>query len=57
MLRQEIPIFGVRTEFKFEARNITGQDYEEYQQSGDNRIDINSYKVGTSFSLGATIHF
>jgi TonB-dependent receptor len=57
VLRQEIPIFGVRTEFKFEARNITGQDYEEYQQSGDNRIDINSYKVGTSFSLGATIHF
>jgi len=57
VLRQEIPIFGVRTEFKFEARNLLGQDYEEYQQAGDNRIDINSYTVGTSFSLGATIHF
>jgi len=57
VLRQEVPIFGVRTEFKLEARNITGQDYEEFQQVGGNRIEINSYKVGQSFSLGATIHF
>lgn len=55
--RQEAPVFGVPVEFKFEARNLTGQDYEEYQQSGDNRVDINSYKVGTSFSLGATLRF
>ena len=57
MLRQEVPIFGRHVEFKFEARNLTGQDYEEFQQAGDNRIEINSYRVGTSFSLGATIHF
>jgi outer membrane receptor protein involved in Fe transport len=57
VLRQEIPIFGVRTEFKLEARNLTGQDYEEYQQAGDNRIEINSYRVGRSFSLGVTAHF
>ena len=57
MLRQEVPIFGVRAEFKFEARNLTGQDYEEFQQAGGNRIDINCYEVGQSFSLGATIHF
>ncbi len=57
VLRQEVPIFGNRVEFKFEARNILGQDYEEFQQAGDNRIDINTYRVGTSFSLGATIHF
>jgi len=57
VLRQEVPIFGARVEFKFEARNLTGQDYEEYQQVGSNRVDINSYTVGQSFSLGATIHF
>ena len=57
VLRQEVPIFGNRVEFKFEARNLTGQDYEEFQQSGANRLDINSYRVGRSFSLGATIHF
>ena len=57
VLRQEVPILGRHVEFKFEARNLTGQDYDEFQQAGDNRIDINSYRVGTSFSLGATIHF
>ncbi len=57
VLRQEVPIFGVDTELKFEARNLTGQDYEEFQRAGDNRIDINSYEVGQSFSLGVTVHF
>jgi TonB-dependent receptor len=55
--RQEVSILGTPVEFKFEARNLFGRDYEEFQQSGDNRLDINSYTVGTSFSLGATIHF
>ncbi len=55
--RQEVPIFGARAEFKFEARNLLGRDYEEFQQAGDNRIEINSYDVGQSFSLGVTIHF
>ena len=57
VLRQEVPIFGIRTELKLEARNLTGQDYEEYQQAGANRIDINSYRVGRSLSVGVTAHF
>jgi TonB-dependent receptor len=57
LVRQEVPIFGARAELKFEARNLTGQDYEEFQRAGDNRIDINSYEVGQSFSLGVTVHF
>jgi len=57
VLRQEVPVFGANAEFKFEARNIFGQDYEEFQQFGDNRIDINTYDVGTSFSLGLTVRF
>jgi TonB-dependent receptor len=55
--RQEVPVFGARVEFKLEARNLLGRDYEEFQQSGDNRIDINSYRLGQSLSLGATVHF
>ncbi|HEV2818112.1 MAG TPA: TonB-dependent receptor [Allosphingosinicella sp.] len=57
ILRQEVPLFGARAEFKFEARNLLGQDYEEFQQAGDNRIDINSYTLGQTFSLGVTVHF
>ncbi len=57
VLRQEVPIFGARAEFKFEARNLLGQDYEEFQESGANRIDINSYRVGQSFSASVTLRF
>lgn len=57
VLRQEVPVFGTRAELKFEARNIFGTDYEEFQSIDDNRIDINSYRVGRSFSLGVTVNF
>jgi len=55
--REEIELRGVPIELKFEVRNITGQRYEEFQRFGDNRIDVNTYDVGRSVSLGATINF
>lgn len=57
VLRQEVPLFRSRVELKAEARNILGRDYEEFQEFGDNRIDINSYRRGRSFSLSATVNF
>jgi outer membrane receptor protein involved in Fe transport len=57
VLRQDVPLFGARAELKFEARNLLGQDYQEFQQAGANRIDINSYALGQTFSLGLTVHF
>jgi TonB-dependent receptor len=57
VLRQEVPFFGARAEFKFEARNLLGTDYEEFQATGGNRIEINSYNVGQSFSAGLTFRF
>jgi TonB-dependent receptor len=57
VLRQEVPLLGSRIEFKFEARNLTGQNYSEFQQAGGNRIEINSYRLGQTYSLGATVHF
>ena len=55
--REELPLFGTNAELKFEARNLLGQDYEEFQRSGDNRIDINSYDVGRTVSLGLSVKF
>ena len=46
IMRQEVPLFGARAELKFEARNLLGTDYEEFQQADANRIEINSYRVG-----------
>ncbi|WP_380877468.1 TonB-dependent receptor [Sphingomonas sp. DBB INV C78] len=53
--RQEVDFLGSNFEIKFEARNLTGTKYQEYQQSGDNKIYLNRYDVGRAFSLGATI--
>jgi outer membrane receptor protein involved in Fe transport len=55
--RQGFDVLAKQVEVKFEARNLTGQDYREYQTAGDNRIDINSYDLGRVFSLSATVTF
>jgi hypothetical protein len=57
ILRQEARLLGARREFKLKARNLTGQDYREFQRAGDNVIEITSYAVGRTFSLGVTAHF
>jgi outer membrane receptor protein involved in Fe transport len=55
--RQAIPLGGVEAELQLEARNLFGQDYREVQEFGDNLVSINSYDVGTSFSLGLNVRF
>ena len=53
--REEVDFLGRTFELKFEARNITGRSYQEYQKVGDRRIEVNSYDLGTTLSLGATM--
>ncbi|MGB7407961.1 MAG: TonB-dependent receptor [Pontixanthobacter sp.] len=55
--RQEINLGTRPFEVKFEARNITGRDNFEFQTNGTNRIDINTYEVGRSFSLSVSTEF
>lgn len=55
--RQMVELGSREVEFKFEARNIFGTDFEQFQESGDSRIDVNSYNIGSSISLGATLKF
>ena len=55
--RQGIELRGIPLELKFEARNITGRDNFEFQSNGTNRIEINSYEVGQSFSLSISAEF
>jgi len=57
VLRQELDLFSFPVEIKIQARNIFGRGNFEYQKVNDNRIEINSYDVGTSFSLGLTAKF
>ncbi len=55
--REAVRFLGQEAEIKLEARNLLGQDYEEFQEFEDNRIDINSYKVGRTLSIGMSITF
>lgn len=55
--RQGFTLAGAEMELKGEIRNITGRDNSEFQTNGVNRIEINSYEVGRSFSLSLSAEF
>ena len=55
--REGLDFLGEKLELKFEARNITARKHEEFQQSGANRIDINTYNLGRTLTLSAAINF
>ncbi len=57
VVRQGFELAGTDLELKLEARNITGRDHFEYQSNGTNRIEINSYDVGRSFSATISAEF
>ncbi|NJM51787.1 MAG: TonB-dependent receptor [Sphingomonadales bacterium] len=57
VMRQGVKIGGVEAELKLEARNLTGTKYQEFQESGDNRIFYNLYNVGRTFSASLSITF
>ena len=55
--RQGFDFGAVPFEVKFEARNLTGRDNFEFQTNGTNRIEINTYEIGRSFSLSVSAEF
>lgn len=57
VVRQEVNLFQQPFEMKFEARNIFGRDNFEFQTNGTNRIEINTYDVGQSFSFSVSTEF
>ena len=46
---------GVKSEFKFEARNITGRKFQEFQELSGNKVFYNRYKIGTTFAASLTV--
>lgn len=57
VMREGFDVFGQELELKFEARNLTGRRHREFQKSGDNVLDVNSYRVGRSVSVSASLKF
>ncbi|MBW8753860.1 MAG: TonB-dependent receptor [Sphingomonadales bacterium] len=57
VMREGVKFLGQDVEFKFEARNLLGTRHREYQQSGANVIEFNTYDVGRIFGLSAQVKF
>ncbi len=55
--RQGIKLAGLPIDLKFEARNLLGTGYEEYQDYPDQRVFYNKYELGQSFSISASVEF
>jgi outer membrane receptor protein involved in Fe transport len=54
--RQGIRLFGLDTEWKFEARNILGRKHFEFQDNGSFRVQHNTYDPGTALSLSVKVN-
>ena len=57
VVRQGLTFFQQDLEAKFEARNIFGQGYEEFQEREGNIVYYNKYDIGTSFVASITMNF
>jgi len=55
--RSDVNAFGTPLELSFEVRNIFGRDNFEFQEFQGNRIEINTFQVGTAFSFGVSAEF
>lgn len=55
--RQGFKMFAKEVELKFEARNLTGRKNIEYQQLADKRVEVNTFKLGRTLSLSASMKF
>jgi hypothetical protein len=54
--REGFSLWGRSGEIKFEARNLTGEGYEEFQSLNGSRIENNSYGLGRTISLGISLN-
>ncbi len=55
--REGVPVFGQQMELKLEARNLLNTRHEEFQTTAGNRIDFNTYDLGTTLSVSASLTF
>jgi len=57
VIRQGFGAFGHDLTFGFEARNLFREDFEEFQELGGGRVDVNRYDLGSGFSVSLTAQF
>ncbi|KLE34667.1 TonB-dependent receptor domain-containing protein [Aurantiacibacter luteus] len=57
VFRQGFTLMGSEAELKVEARNLLGRRNEEYQGEGAQRIEVNTYDVGTTLGASLSLTF
>ena len=55
--RRDFTLRGQDFRIGLEIRNITGENFEEFQQLNDGRVDLNTYDLGTSASISLSASF
>ena len=55
--RTHLGQIGENVELSVQVRNIFGRDNFEFQESDTGRLEINTFDVGTSFSVGLKAEF
>ncbi|WP_411286420.1 TonB-dependent receptor domain-containing protein [Phenylobacterium sp.] len=55
--RQGFDVLDRRLTVGFEARNLLGTEFKEFQQLGGARIDLNRYELGRSYSVSLSARF
>lgn len=57
VIRQGFDAFGQEVVLGLEARNLLGEDFEEFQELGGGRVDVNTYDLGVGYSISLTAKF
>jgi TonB-dependent receptor len=57
VIRQGLTFFQQDVTAKFEARNVFGTGYEEFQERGGNRLYYNRYDLGRTFVAAIEMNF
>jgi hypothetical protein len=57
VLRQGLTLFQQEVEAEFEARNIFGIGYKEFQERDGNIVYSNNYEIGTTFAASISVNF
>lgn len=52
--RQKFEVWGQEFTAGFEARNLLGEKFDEFQKQGGDQIKLNNYDLGRSFSISLT---
>lgn len=56
-VRQKFQLWGPEFTLSFEARNLLGEEFDEFQTQGGDRIILNNYELGRSYSVGLSTTF